>query len=344
MNSNGTDARQPLLNDHRAGYDGASHSRSAVSSLLDAGHRNHIHAVKQEEAIPEGKVRFRQIIASIGILLSAGAKIAHMVIQYRNHEVDKDWFIPVPGMLIIYWLAAYALQIDYVYMLGHPPKPEDPPAYSTVRAIAFKNVPKFFVAHLSLFLWQLFAILNLPILSFVSVTLSFFILIDLYNAVHRLWREHGVYHGDAAQSPSFLQGPASSLLVFVAIVHMPSALIVLITTYYPNANLDAIEWPLAWWMFFINLFGSYFATRTGYSIKRANESNTALQLNIANEEGVEQRTTPKTVPVDLAAVIGLFWASLAVAAGTGSVNWGPVMVIGYIGAMWQALALFGGLV
>ena len=152
-----------------------------------------------------------------------------------------------------------------------------------------------------------------------------------------------MYHGDSAQSPSFLQGPASSLLVFVAIVHMPSALVVLITTYHPHANLDAIEWPLAWWIFFINLFGSYFATRTGYNVKRANASNTALQLHVAEHEGSEPVTTTKTVPVDLAAVIGLFWASLAVAAGTGSVNWGPVMVIGYIGAMWQALALFGGL-
>lgn len=187
-------------------------------------------------------------------------------------------------------------------------------------------------------------ILNLPILAFISVTLAFLVLVNLYNSVHRLWREHGVYHGDAAQSPSFLQGPASSLLVFVAIVHMPSALIVLITTYNPHANLDAIEWPLAWWIFFINLFGSYFATRTGYSVKRANASNSALQLNITDEDGGERTTsTKKTIPTDLAAVIGLFWASLAVAAGTGSVNWGPVMVIGYIGAIWQALALFGGL-
>jgi hypothetical protein len=179
-------------------------------------------------------------------------------------------------------------------------------------------------------------------LAFISVTLTFFILINLYNAVHRLWRIHGIYHGDAEQSPSFLQGPASSLLVFVAIVHMPSALITLIAAYHPDANFDAIEWPLAWWIFFINLFGSYFATRTGYNVKRANETNSALQLQLTNE-GQEIERSSRTVPVDLAAVIGLFWATLAVAAGTGSVDWGPVMVIGYIGALWQALALFGGL-
>jgi hypothetical protein len=34
-------------------------------------------------------------------------------------------------MLIIYWIAAYALQIDYVYMLGHEAKPDDPPVSST---------------------------------------------------------------------------------------------------------------------------------------------------------------------------------------------------------------------
>jgi hypothetical protein len=123
---------------------------------------------------------------------------------------------------------------------------------------------------------------------------------------------------------------------------MPSALITLIAAYHPDANFDAIEWPLAWWIFFINLFGSYFATRTGYIVKRANETNSALQLQLTSE-GQEIERSSRTVPVDLAAVIGLFWATLSVAAGTGSVNWGPVMVIGYIGALWQALALFGGL-
>jgi hypothetical protein len=33
-----------------------------------------------------------------------------------------------------------------------------PKAYNTVRVIAAKNVPKFFTAHLFLFLWQLFAV------------------------------------------------------------------------------------------------------------------------------------------------------------------------------------------
>jgi hypothetical protein len=35
-------------------------------------------------------------------------------------------------MLIIYWIAAYALQMDYVYMLGHAAKPDDPPVSPAV--------------------------------------------------------------------------------------------------------------------------------------------------------------------------------------------------------------------
>lgn len=79
MSYNNTDAREPLLKDHRAGYNGASQSRNAVSALLEAGHQDHV--VKPDE-LPKGNVRYRQVIASIGIILSAGAKIAHMGLQY----------------------------------------------------------------------------------------------------------------------------------------------------------------------------------------------------------------------------------------------------------------------
>lgn len=73
--------------------------------------------------------------------------------------------------------------------------------------------------------------------------------------------------------------------------------------------------------------------------------NNQLRLQISERGGdLERAEDPhRTIPVDLAAVIGLFWGTLAVAAGTGSVNWGPVMVIGYIGTLWQALALFGSI-
>jgi len=67
-----------------------------------------------------------------------------------------------------------------------------------------------------------------------------------------------------------------------------------------------------------------------------------LQLNSDDAEQREEQCSSRTIPIDLAAAIGLFWASLAVAAGNGPINRGPVMVIGYIGALWQALALFGG--
>ena len=79
MNYNSNDAREPLLKVQRAGYDVASHSRTAVSSLLEAGH--HDHTIKPDEQ-PTGNVTHKQIIASIGIILSAGAKIVHMGIQF----------------------------------------------------------------------------------------------------------------------------------------------------------------------------------------------------------------------------------------------------------------------
>jgi hypothetical protein len=34
-------------------------------------------------------------------------------------------------MVLIFWIAAYALQMDYVYMLGHVPTTEDPVVSST---------------------------------------------------------------------------------------------------------------------------------------------------------------------------------------------------------------------
>lgn len=60
--------------------------------------------------------------SGVSILLLVYNVIKHSL----DNEVDHDWFKPVPGMVLIYWIAAYALQIDYVYMLGHVPTNEDP--------------------------------------------------------------------------------------------------------------------------------------------------------------------------------------------------------------------------
>ncbi|PVF93990.1 hypothetical protein CPB86DRAFT_834831 [Serendipita vermifera] len=321
--------------------------------------------------LPEGSMRGKQAIALLAILLSGGAKLAHVFIHYSRHEKDQNWFRAVPGMVLIYWIAAYALQLDFVYMLGHTPTADDPAGYSTVREVASDSVFKFFVAHFFLFLWQLFLarilhnrthsfltkspvqIFHLPILAFTSICLAFITLCIMYISLHRLWRDRGIYRNEPKGSPSFLPGPCSSLLVFAAIIHIPATLVTLITTYYPHANLDAIEWPLAWWIFIVNLFGGHIMTRAGYSSKRAREVNSAFQAQAARDPSpgpspngstpTNGSGSPHYIPVDLAAVIGLFWGTLAVAAGTGSVNWGPVMYIGYLGAVWQGLALFGAL-
>ena len=188
-------------------------------------------------------------------------------------------------------------------------------------------------------------ILHLPIPAFISITLAFLVLCVNYFKVHRLWRKRGIYSSEPKTSPSFLQGPTSALLVFAAIIHIPSTLVILINAYPPNANLRAIEWPLALWILIVNITGSQVATRRGPRPRQATQSNNALHLQVSEDgdDTVETQEADRTIPVDLAAVLGLFWATLAVAAGTGSVNRGPVMVVGYIGTLWQALALFGSI-
>ncbi|KAG8803807.1 hypothetical protein FRC17_006110 [Serendipita sp. 399] len=251
-------------------------------------------------------------------------------------------------MLIIFWIGAYALQVDFVYMLGHAATEDDPAAYSKMREIAHKNIPKFLLAHLLLMTWQIFLIFKLPILAIISIVLAFLVLCKMYISVHKLWRDHIIYRSEPSNSPSFLQGPTSALLVFAAIINIPSTLVILITHYKPHANLDAIEWPLAWWILIINVAGSHIATRRAYVSARASQINTQLQAQISTQNGDDNGSMhsreQKSVPVDLAAVISLFWGSLAVAAGNGTVNQGPVSVLGYISALWQALALFAPLV
>jgi len=70
------DAQKPLLKDNsRPAYGTTS---SVVTSAVEAGQQNGLAPVEA----PVGSVKYKQIVASLGILLSAGAKIVHMGLQY----------------------------------------------------------------------------------------------------------------------------------------------------------------------------------------------------------------------------------------------------------------------
>ena len=144
----------------------------------------------------------------------------------------------------------------------------------------------------------------------------------MYTSVSRLWKERHHYGRAPSTGPSFLQGPVSAFLVFITVIHMPSTLIILITHYKPHAKLDAIEWPLAWWILLVNIIGAHIATRRAVESALADEANTQLRAQRASAglSRAQSRRRPKSVPVDLAALIALFWGTLAVAAGTGTVN------------------------
>ncbi|KAG8866210.1 hypothetical protein FRC20_008950 [Serendipita sp. 405] len=335
--------QQPLLKTSQPTYE-SSTSNGRAQSSAEAGRRD----LAATQPPPEGPSMVKRFLATFAIVLSGGAKLAHVAIHIWRKEPDTNWYKPVDGMLIIFWIGVYALQLDFVYMLGHAATDDDPAAYTKMREIAHKNLPKFLVAHFLLMLWQIFLIVKLPICALISITLAFIVLCKMYISIHKLWKDHTIYRSDASNSPSFLQGPTSALLVFAAIVHIPSTLIILITHYKPHANLDAIEWPLAWWILIINVAGSHIATRRAYVSARASQVNSQLQVQIAARNGEDTSSLhsreQRSVPVDLAAVISLFWGSLAIAAGTGTVNHGPVSPLSYISALWQALALFGPLV
>ncbi|KAG8778870.1 hypothetical protein FRC15_010503 [Serendipita sp. 397] len=234
--------QQPLLKTSQPTYE-SSTSNGRAQSSAEAGRRD----LAATQPPPEGPSMVKRFLATFAIVLSGGAKLAHVAIHIWRKEPDTNWYKPVDGMLIIFWI-----------------------------------------------------------------------------------------------------GPTSALLVFAAIVHIPSTLIILITHYKPHANLDAIEWPLAWWILIINVAGSHIATRRAYVSARASQVNSQLQVQIAARNGEDTSSLhsreQRSVPVDLAAVISLFWGSLAIAAGTGTVNHGPVSPLSYISALWQALALFGPLV
>lgn len=151
-------------------------------------------------------------------------------------------------------------------------------------------------------------------------------------------------------SPSFIQGPISSLLLMTATIWMPGAIIDVTLLYHPQQEvLRSIVWPLAVWLFFINFLGSHLSTRLGYISNKRNVTDSAFRAAnpTASDEAppvnVAVGTDKRLVPVDLAGVLGLFWVSVAIAAGPGLVNHGPVMVVGYLGAGWQALSVIAAI-
>src|SRR5258706_1480609 len=123
-------------------------------------------------------------------------------------------------------------------------------------------------------------------------------------------------------SPSFIQGPISSLLVMTATIWMPSAIIDVVLLYHPPQEvLRSTVWPLAVWLFFINFIGSHFSTRLGYISNKRNVTDSAFHAanpttsDQAPPVNVAVGTDKRLVPVDLAGVLGLFWVSVAIAAG-----------------------------
>ena len=152
-------------------------------------------------------------------------------------------------------------------------------------------------------------------------------------------------------SPSFIQGPISSLLIMTATIWMPSAIIDVMLLYHPQQEtLHSFAWPFTLWLLFINFLGSHCSTRVGYISNKRNvtdsafHATTATTIEEARPANVAVGTDVRLVPVDLAGVLGLFWVSVAIAAGPGSVNESVVLeVVCYIGAGWQALSVIGAI-
>ena len=149
-------------------------------------------------------------------------------------------------------------------------------------------------------------------------------------------------------SPSFIQGPISTLLIMTATIWMPGSIVDVMLLYHHDQDvLRAIVWPLAVWLFFINFVGSQVSTRLGYISNKRKTSESAVHATTTSAEAppvnVAVGTDKRLVPIDLACVLGLFWVSVAIAAGPGPVNNGPVMVAGYLGAGWQALSIIAAI-
>jgi len=152
-------------------------------------------------------------------------------------------------------------------------------------------------------------------------------------------------------SPSFIQGPISILLIMTATIWMPGAIIDVALLHHKYEEvLRSIIWPFAVWLFFINFLGSHASTRVGYISNKRNVTISAARATTTDAEAAEAPpvnvavgTDKRLVPIDLAGVLGLFWVSVAIAAGPGPVNDGPVLVVGYLGAGWQALSVIAAI-
>ena len=157
-------------------------------------------------------------------------------------------------------------------------------------------------------------------------------------------------------SPSFIQGPISSLLIMAGFIWIPGAAIDLELLRHPDEELRLIRWRYATWLFSVMIIGSQISTRIGYIANKRNVTNTndatagtAGTTGTTGTAGTAGGVPPvsnaavgtdkRLVPVDLAAVLGLFWVSIAIAAGPGPVNDGPVVVVSYLCAGWQALGI-----
>jgi acetyl esterase/lipase len=128
-------------------------------------------------------------------------------------------------------------------------------------------------------------------------------------------------------------------------IWMPSVAIDVMLLHHPHKELRSILWPLAVWLFFVTFIGSHIATGMGYISNKRNATNSTSNAFTAGVTGgvppvpVAVGTDKRLVPVDLAGILGLLWASVAIAAGPGPINDGPVAVVGYLSAGWQVLSV-----
>jgi hypothetical protein len=195
-------------------------------------------------------------------------------------------------------------------------------------------------------------------LSLVSICLTFLLLANMYWQLHKIRPDKNREASTSSAmttsserqnllSPSFLQGPISSLLIMTATIWMPGAIIDVVLLYHSHKDvLRSILWPLAVWLFLVNFLGSQVSTRVGYISNKRNATNSAVRATTSATTSAEAPpvnvavgTDKRLVPVDLAGVLGLFWTSVAIAAGPGPVNYGPVVVVSYLGAGWQVLSV-----
>ena len=196
-------------------------------------------------------------------------------------------------------------------------------------------------------------------MSLVSICLAFLLLVNMYWQLHRARPDknrgastNSIMTTSAERntilSPSFVQGPISSLLIMTATIWVPRAVLNVVLLFHPREKAhSSFLWPLAIWLFFITFIGSHLSSRVGYISNKHHATRTAAAATGASGStapvSVAVGTDKRLVPVDLAGVLGLFWVSVAIAAGPGQINDGPVVVVGYLAAGWQALSIIAAI-